>query len=494
MSVFEEYYAQYQDSFGGFIRFHNEVINMPRDQFSDTGLPKVRMLAGYLLLTENHLDARGVSYKDVMLCIRNQLQLGKYPKERDEDLEARYFSFRDINAQYEVEGRMFRHLMSLCAFFGFVTSLSKRRKVFNYAKCREYYLSNDDVLMPIARNNMMALNAKDNDFLKSLNGITIDGNTDYRPTYAILRYMKEIGRAATDFELSVLLGRIDDCKREEEILARAFAVGRTLPETKGAQLRYWFLGMQWEQDGRPYEYAASQEPYFKFHNYLLFLQSFDLIYYHAATETYTLTDYAEELLTDDISYLIADLERLLAIIDDYDSDNSELNDLILYQRNPQLLKLAKEDENFIVKMNKRSLNNPIYDRRGKKQRNKLIAELAKIQADYQCQYEKRHIFKMPSGKFYCEAHHILEFNTENGPDITNNLVVLGPEAHKIIHNGCQDAVDNVFIQLIKNGVLPIERFREMITNYKCLTKEHIQILYHRKIITASEKEELELLL
>ncbi|MCM1086671.1 MAG: hypothetical protein NC419_00840 [Muribaculaceae bacterium] len=494
MSVFQQYYAKYQGSFPGFMKFHNEVINMPRDQFSNTGLDKVRILAGYLLLTENHLDSRGVSYKDTMLCIRNRLKAGAYPAKRDKGLEWKYFTFDSIDAQYETQGRMFRHLMALCAFFGFVRSLSKQRKAFNYAKCREYYLSNDDILMPIARNNIMMLNVKENDFIKSLNGITIDGNTDYRPTYGILRYLKEIGRPATDFELSVLLGRVDDCKREEEILARALAVGAVLPATKAAQMRVWFKGMHWEGNGRLFSYAASQEPHFKFHNYLLFLESFELIQYHSLTETYTLTEYAEELLADDISYLIADLEKLLKIVDDYDSDNSELNDLILYQRNPELLKLAKEDADFIVKMNQRSMNNPIYDKKGKKQRNKLIAELAKIQADYQCQYAKRHIFKMVSGKYYCEAHHILEFSTEDGPDITNNLVVLGPEAHKIIHHGCREEVDNVFIQLIKNGVLPLERFREMITVYHCLTKEHIQILFHRKIITADERDELEGLL
>ena len=139
-----------------------------------------------------------------------------------------------------------------------------------------------------------------------------------------------------------------------------------------------------------------------------------------------------------MSYLIADLEELLKTVDNYDAENKQLNDLILYQRNPELLRLAKEDTNFITKMNKRSIANPIYDTKGKTQRKCWIAELAKIQVDYICQYANRQVFKMPNGKYYCEAHHILEFSTENGSDITNNLVVLGSEAHMIIHHACKE--------------------------------------------------------
>ena len=36
---------------------------MPRDQFSDAGLTKVRVLAGYLLLTEGKISHEGESYK-----------------------------------------------------------------------------------------------------------------------------------------------------------------------------------------------------------------------------------------------------------------------------------------------------------------------------------------------------------------------------------------------------------------------------------------------
>ena len=493
MNLFEEYYADYRASQAGFERFHNEVINMPRDHFSDMGLQKVRVLAGYLLLTENRLSPLGASYEDIMGCIANELQIGHYPHYRDQQLENRYFACRNPRAQYKSsEGRMFRHLMGLCLFFGLLASKSKTKKVCCYDKCREYYLSeNQELLIPVARNNMVMLNINSNDFIRSLRGITVQKSADYRPTYAILRYIQQIGRGASKFELSVLLGRVDRLQGEAEILERALKVGRLLPRAEPEQVAWFFNGMQWKYpSGAHFAYAASQQPYFKFNSYLLLLESLELIRYSPASAAYSLTGYAQTLLADDVSYLVADLENLLRVVDDYSGDNSTLNDLILYQRNPELLRLAQADPAFIEKMNKRSLKNPIIGRDGKRQRSRLIAELAKILADYKCQYAQRPIFKMPNGKYYCEAHHILQFGTEDGPDITNNLVVLGPEAHKIIHCACKEEAEDVFIQLRANGALDLSRFREIITVYHCLTAEQVEILYARRVVTSREKAEL----
>ena len=491
MSLFDKYYSKYMNTLSGFDKFHNEVINMPRDQFEDSGLAKIRLWAGYLLLTDGRIDKTGTNYKYIMNVIKKELSAGNYPCYRDDTVEDRYFNYEDLDSHYNNEGRMFRHIMSLCAFFGLITSLSKQKKIINYDKCKEYYLSDDKVLMPIARNNIVMLNAKDNDFIRSLKEISIDETTDYRPTYAILRYIHSLKRPATKFELSVLLGRIDDLKNEKDIIKRAIDIGNVLPRTQQQQIRYFFENMHWKhKNGWPFSYTASQEPYFKFNSYLLYMENFGLLEYDYSTSTYSLTAYSNKLMTDDISYLIADLEELLKIIDDYTAENSELNDLILYQRNPELLRLAKEDNEFIRKMNLRSINKPIFDASGKRIRNRLIAELAKIQADYKCQYAQRHIFKMPNGKYYCESHHIIEFSTENGPDITNNMIVLGPEAHMCIHHACREEVDDVFMQLTRNGVLNFNRFKEMVTVYHCLTKAHINILWNKRIITSKEKQEL----
>ncbi len=482
MSYFSDYYKDYMGSLEGFNKFHNEVINMPRDQFSNNDLPKIRLLAGYLLLTEGKIDNYGANYKTILELISKEISKNNYPNKRDMDLEHRYFEFNNIHTHYREQGRMFRHLMSLCDFFGFFKSVTKQRKIINYDKCKEYYISNDKIFMPVARNNLMMLNAGTNNFIKSLNGIEITDETDYRPTYAILRYIKELNRSATKFELSILLGRIDKFKTESKILERAIKIGSILPSNQSNQIECFFKNMGWtNENGTLYHYASSQQPYFKFNSYLLFMESFGLLEWSDKLNRYNLTKYSIELLEDDVSYLIADLEKLIEIIDDYESDNRELNDLILHQRNPELLRLAKEDEKFIKKMNIRNLKKPhISGTTGARKRNRLIAELAKIQADYKCQYENKHMFKTPDGKYYCEAHHVLEFSNENGPDITNNLVILGPYAHSAIHRGSKDEVDNIYLTLVKNETLTYDRIEEMVTEYDCLDTEQIDLLNEKK--------------
>ena len=97
---------------------------------------------------------------------------------------------------------------------------------------------------------------------------------------------------------------------------------------------------------------------------------------------------------------------------------------------------------------------------------------------------------MPDGKYYCEAHHILRFSDENGPDITNNLIVLGPEAHMLIHHAVTDAVTDAYMTLRLNNVITYERFEEMVKVYHCLDDNQINLLYNKKIITAQERDNL----
>jgi hypothetical protein len=489
MGIIKNHYKNYEGR-TGFDTFHNQIINMPRDHFSDTSIDKIKLLAGYLLITEGELPKDGCDYKTVMKCIAEQMSKGKYPDQRCTEWETTYFTFTDINSHYESQGRMFRHLMGICSFFGMIKSLSKNKKCIRYDQCREYTLSSSEILMPVVRNNMISLSAETNDYIKSIKEIEITKKTKYRPAYAILKYMQMINRPVTAFEISVLFGRIDNLKIEGDILNRALEIGGILPATQQEQLTYFFNEMGWQdKNGQLFTYAASQAPHFKFQNFILYLQAFNLIEINNITNLIFLTQYAIDLLSDGISYLLADLELLLNKLDDGNESNRELNDLILYHRNPELLELAKSDDKFIQKVNERSINNPVVID-GKKKRNKLVAELSKILADYKCQYAGKHIFKMPNGKYYCEAHHIIRFSDQDGPDITENMVVLGPEAHMIVHHACKEDVTNLYIQLIKNGAIKYEQFERMATIYHCLTKEHITILFDSCIITQLEKEKL----
>lgn len=490
MNIVAQYFSEYKTNHASFNSFHNEVINMPRDNFKDSGLEKIRVISGYILLTELSLFDKEVNYKELQCAISKELSYGNFPKYRDRNYEQKYFAFTDINLLQDLDGRMFRHLMALSVFFELLTKTNNKKVKINYEKCKEYYLSKDDLLMPIARNNLIMLNIDKNDFIKSLRSIEVYPEADYRPAFSILKYMEILSRPVTRFEISILLGRVDSVQEGKAILERAVNIGRTLPPTQNEQIEYFFDAMNWKnEDGSYFTYRSSQEPDFKFNNFIIFLEKFDLVKYDKETKLLSITEYSKNILNDEISYVVADLEKLLAYVDAYEEPNSKLADLLLYQRNPELLKLAKEDEMFIQKMNFRSINNPII-LNGKRKRNRLIAELAKIQVNYTCQYARRKIFKMSNGRYYCEAHHIIEFSTENGADITENLLVIGPEAHKILHHACGEEKRDAYLQLIKNGALSMERFKKMVSIYDCLTVAQIDILFQKGILTNSERLDL----
>ena len=496
MNVFEKYYKKYMNTKEGFDCFHNEVINIPRDEFSSAGLSKLKILAGYLLITEGYLDYEGNNYKQILNTISIIIHTKdlKYDIERDRELESKYFTYSDLDKHYDVQGRMFRHLMELCELFDLIESIERRKKIINYNRCKQYFLSDHNTLVPIARNDILALNINNNSLINTLQGIEITPNSNYRPAFGILSYIKKIDRPVTKFEISILLGRIDDIKIEEGIISRALEVGKLLPSTQQEQINYFFKNMGWIENDRLYVYVNSQEPHFKFNVFIILLERFGLIKQDTINDTFVLTDYAQELIKDSSTIIVKDLEKLVEHIQNYTNDNSILNDLILYQRNVELLDAVKNHPEFVQSVNKRSLDNPIYDINHKKVRNKLIAELAKIQVDYVCQYTQKKPFKTPDGSYYCEAHHIIEFNRENGPDITNNLVVLGPDPHMRIHHGSKEVVSDVFTTLVRNGAITLNQFKEMITLYHCLDESHIYALYNKSAITEQDRDELLLLL
>lgn len=185
-----------------------------------------------------------------------------------------------------------------------------------------------------------------------------------------------------------------------------------------------------------------------------------------------------------------DLDNLISKIDNDNSAEAELMNEIILQRTPQISKAIQEDGVLVEKLNKRAIRNTQYDNEGKRKRNKFIIKLAKIKANYTCEATGRKTFKMPNGQYYVEAHHIIEFSRENGPDITENILVLGPEKHMLLHHACQEEKEDLFNHLKTNGKINIERFRKMHTVYNCLTREHIEILADKKLISSIDKEEL----
>lgn len=495
MSMISKYYKDYLSTIANFERFHNEVINMPRDAFSSATFKKIRSLASYLFLIKDKYDiSQGQNYKEILELIIGEISEGNYPIEqnRNLDIERRYFKNNvPIDSLYKLEGRMFRHLMEILAFFGIIKSNSRQKKIIRFDTCKEISLADDNLLISILRNNWLSDNINQNDYIKNLRGITIQPYADYRPAYAILKYLKTINRPATLYEISTLLGRIDYIQKEKDILDRAIDISKELPETQDEQISYFFNKMNWKDNsGMIYQYASSQQPYFKFKSFLFYMQNFELLNINLSDNTLTLTDYSKKLLEDEIPIELLDLEALLYKIDDDNEKDVELMDIIINKRTAQINKAIKEDSILVERINKRSLRNIQRDLNGKKKRNKFIAELAKVKADYTCEATGKKTFKLPNGKYYVEAHHLIEFSNEDGPDITDNLIVLGPEKHRLIHLACDEEKDDLFNHLKTNGIINVERFKKMHTVYHCLTKEHINILAEKKLISSIDKEEL----
>lgn len=502
MSKIPEYYNEYLSSPEGFAKFHNQVINMPRDKFSDISYEKIRSLANYFLTTEPFYDlTSGLNYKSLLgLLIENKKNgLLDNISYKNEEFEETYLR-TDITLDelYDDKdkgglgyGRMFRHLTEIMAFFGVIKPRSTYKRIIDFNSCREIAFSNDEVLISILRNNWLLDNVRTNGYIPYLRGLSefnLDQNADYRPAYSIIEFLKQIDRPATLFEVSVLLGRIDRLQDERVILDRAVEISAELPDSQDSQIQYFFEKMGWHG----FKYGNSQQPYFKFYPFLKYMECLDLIIINENLNTITLSDYSRSLFEDEIPIELIDLDGILNKVDDDNESDSELLDIIINKRSEQIKQIIQQNTPLVEKINKRALRpcNIQQDRRGKKKRNRLIAELAKLLADYTCQATNRRTFKMPNGKYYVEAHHLIEFSNENGPDITENLIILGPEKHRLIHLACKEEIEDLYNHLKTNGVINIERFKRMHTIYNCLTSQHIQILADKKLISSIDKEEL----
>lgn len=497
MSKISEYYSEYLSSVANFEKFHNEVINMPRDKFSDAGYEKIRSLANYFLTTKAYYNfEEGLTYKDILdILIENKTKgLLDRINYRNQIFEDTYLRtditldelYNDKDKGGLGLGRMFRHLTEIMAFFGVIKPLSFQKRIIDFDSCQEIAYSNDKLLISILRNNWLSDNINSNGYIRYLRGINIRPEANYRPTYSILKYIKTINRPATLFEIAILFGRIDKVQNEKDIFKRAIEISEELPLNQDEQVQYFFNKMGW----RGYSYDRSQEPYFKFRSFLEYMESLELISINSNSNMITLSEYSENLLKDEIPIELLDLESLLYKIDDDKEKESELMNIIINKRTPQIITAIRDDSVLVEKINKRAIRNIEYDDRGRRIRNKFIVELAKLKANYTCEATGRKTFKMPNGQYYVEAHHIIEFSRENGPDITENLIVLGPEKHMLIHHACKEEVDDLYNHLKTNGIINIDRFKRMHTTYHCLTKEHIETLGNKKLISSIDKEDL----
>ena len=493
MSIIKEYYNDYLESKSNFDTFHNEVMNMPRDEFGSAGLKKIQMLANYLLLIEDEIKDEAKNYKQILGLLIDKIAIGIYPTVRNEGFESRYLTLgsNTLAQHYELGGRMFRHLMGICAFFDLIYSEGRQKKIINFDTCRILAKSDDEILIPIFRNILMNININSNDYIKNLNGITISSTANYKPASAILKYLKKINRPATLFEVSVLLGRVDQLQTEKEILERAYKIEKILPKTYSKQKEMIFKSLEWINEEHIYDYISSQEPDFKFKSFILYMKDLKLIDLNV-DNTLTLTEVSQKFVEESIiPDELLDLEDLINKIQDNSTKDAELLNLIVRKRSKQLTEAISIENSILLKeINLRALNNIQYDKDGKRKRNKFISELAKLKANYLCQVTNKPTFKMPNGDNYVEAHHLIEFSRENGPDIIENLLILGPEKHRLIHHASDEEIEDLYNHLKTTGIITFDIFKKMIEDYNCLDKDHLSILKTKKLLSSVQHEQL----
>lgn len=497
-NIIENYFSTYKNSKTKFDEFHNNVINMPRANFSELSntIKLLKSLASYILTIDEDILCEPISRKTLYSNIFLNYKNGTLPPDefRNLEFEKTYLDLKDdFDKLYGDEGgkgRMFRHYMEYFSFFGYFYNYENRTtKIVNIDGLKELILSPNEIVSDLFRNILLSVNINNNDYIKNMKGISVKDDADYCPAKAIIFYCKEMNRPVTDFEVSILLGRVDNIQKEKEILKRAIDIGKVLPKSKINQIKYFFGCLGWKSSSDLFEYSQSQNPDFKFKVFLLFMENFELIQYNKENNEITLTDYSKQLQLEDIDFELLDLEHLLELIDDYTSDSNKLADLIIRKRTDAITRAIKNDDDLVKKMNARNIKLAIV-KNGKRQRNKLIAEIAKIKADYLDEVTREKTFEDKYGKNYVEAHHIIEFNGENGPDITDNLICLGPQNHSLIHHGSKDELEDFYNTCKTRGILSFDRFKNIVVEYRCLTKDHVKILLNKKIISSHDATEL----
>lgn len=493
-------YENYKNSRDGFDEFNKLVINMPRHEFGSMNIEFVKSLAMILCNIEYSEDKKltiiELYYLIHIFLIKNPgsheqiasfiLQLFDFDLDT-ESLIKKYYNDNDGKA------RNFRHLVEIMRLWGLIDDDNELSNKINYDVCNEFFkLKNDEI--DGLRSRMMGMDIIDNSFFISLNNISskIRNKTifSYKPANAILNYLNSINRPVSKFEIANLLAIITpDCTTSEALYDNALTIGKMMPNNTKEHKSWFFNYMNWiDEDGKEFVYGSSQAPTFKFNSFVLFMKNLNLVSENE-DESIVLTEYSKELLSDTIPVEIVELEKYIDIASTSYSDR-DLADLIIYNIKPSLLYFASQNEDFIKAMNKRSLLHPKTDRKGKKIRNKLIAELSKVRANYTCQVSGQPTFKDTKGNNYVESHHIIEFNGEDGPDIIDNLLVISPLYHSLIHHAGIEDLDDFYDTLRKKNIVTLDTFKTMIDNYDCLEEKHIRALLDKHLITRIEYREL----
>lgn len=485
-------FDNYKNEYEQFCEFNKLVINMPRHQFGQMNVLFAKDLA---IVLDGIFVPCDMELTIVNLYTLVHSYLNKFKPNVSEfiyglfDLESDAYQYYRNN---DGKARDFRHLVMIMRMWGMLEHDEKHKNKINYDVCQEFFTLNVNEQQGL-RAKLIGMDIIDNPMFITLDlikdRIRQKNNFSYKPAISILKYIKEINRPVSQFEISNLLGIIvPNICSSDELFDNAIKIGKQMPNNISEHQTWFFKYMNWyDEYGNLFRYTSSQAPHFKFNSFLLFMEDLNLIK-KLPDESFVLTPYSEELLREDIPVEVAELERYINIAEKSYSDK-DLADLILYNIKPSLLKYAAQNEDFITAMNFRSIRNPKYQK-GKKVRNRLIAELAKVKANYTCQISNKPTFKDTKGNNYVESHHIIEFNGEDGPDIIDNLLVISPFYHSLLHHACDEEITNLYDHIRKNNIVTIETFKNMYDKYQCIEEKHIKCLLQKKLISNIEFNEL----
>lgn len=112
------------------------------------------------------------------------------------------------------------------------------------------------------------------------------------------------------------------------------------------------------------------------------------------------------------------------------------NDNLLVEINRD--KALEDYEKQHIKSHAVKKNKPYIQQLEKFPRNPMEKELTKKRTNWKCEYDSTHkTFKLPNGKQYVEAHHLIPMSAqnyfENSVDFADNMVSLCANCHRKIH-------------------------------------------------------------
>ena len=264
-----------------FIDFHNQVLNIPRDRFSNFNLSKVRSLLEYLKLVEEQIPQDGVYLTELYVLIHKELQINSIVTPNPDFIDLFDLNLKSEksirNHYYKYSGRLFRHWMELATLFAFLQNMGIKRVISN--DVGRLVNLNDKELKKELENIVLNLNVGSNPFFLRLDSASFYKGFDFRPATAIVQYLKEIKRPATMFELSIFFGRPNvKLKSESVVISDAIKHGKTFPYKTTDQIDFFFRSKNWiDKSGRIFRYSPSQQPYFKFRVIFIIMEHLGLI-------------------------------------------------------------------------------------------------------------------------------------------------------------------------------------------------------------------------